>query len=279
MPDDDVTEWLGTDTEAGTGEDTLAADDGEIVISIDGEETDADEDTLDPEIGEKGVNAIKAARIAAKEARAEAREAKAKLADYEAKVAKPVLELKRPTLEECEFNEDTFAARMADFVVGQRNVDAKKAEAAAAAKASETAYSEKLTRYHSERGKIGVDDDAQSRVVSALNEGQQTALMDASLDPAKVVAALAKTPKVLAELAGIKEIHRFTYRLAQIEGKIQMTTKAPPPPETRLRGGTSGGLGTLASQLDAAESKAEASGDRTEVLRLKRAMRDAGVAA
>ena len=66
MPDDDVTEWLGTDTEAGTGEDTLAADDGEIVISIDGEETDADEDTLDPEIGEKGVNAIKAARIAAK---------------------------------------------------------------------------------------------------------------------------------------------------------------------------------------------------------------------
>jgi hypothetical protein len=116
-------------------------------------------------------------------------------------------------------------------------------------------------------------------VVAKLTPQQQSALMDASLDPAKVVAALAKTPKVLDELSGIKEIHKFTYRLAQIEGKITMTTKAPPPPESKLRGGVAVPAGNLAAQLKAAEDRAEQTGDRTEVQRIKRQMREAGVTA
>lgn len=260
------------------GEDTIAAEEPEeIVIAIEGEEPEPDEDAeVEAELGDKGRNALRAAREAAKQARAEARELKAQLAAKEPPKQEP--ELKRPSLEDCGFNEDVFAQKMADYVVAQREADAKKAAVEEETKARETAYQEKLTRYHSERTKVGVDDDVQAKVVAALSPQQQAALMDASLDPAKVVAALAKTPKVLAELAGIKEIHRFTYKLAQIEGKITMTTK-PPPPESKLKGGVGVPAGNLTAQLDAAEKKAERTGDRTEVIRIRRQIRDAGAAA
>lgn len=254
-------------------------DDGEVVIAIEGEEPEADEDAeIEAELGDKGKHALKAARDAAKAARQEARELKAKLAEREA-TATPAPALKRPTMEECGFNEDAFAEKMSAYVIAQREADSKKEAEQAEAKTRETAYQEKLTRYHAEKAKVGVDDDAQALVVTALNAQQQAALMDASGDPAKVVAALAKTPKVLAELSGIKEIHKFTYRLAQIEGKITMTTKAPPPPETKLKGGIGIPAGNLSAQLEAAEKRADVSGDRSEVIRLKRQIRDAGVKA
>ena len=259
-------------------EDAAPVDDGEIVITIEGEEPEADDDAeVEAELGDKGRNALRAAREAAKLARQEARELKAKLASMEPPKAKP--ELKRPTLEDCGFNEDTFADQMAAYVAAKKEADAEREAEESAFKARETTYQEKLTRYHAERAKVGVDDDAQSVVTGALNMQQQTALMDASGDPAKVVAALAKTPKILAELSGIKEIHKFTYRLAQIEGKIQMTAKAPPPPETKLRGSIASPGGSLAAQLDAAEKRAEQTGDRSEVVRIKRQMQAAGVKA
>lgn len=274
-----LTEDAAEDTVEG-GEDTLAAvePEGEIVIAIEGEEPEPDEDAeIEAELGERGKNAVAKLRQANKEKAARLRELEAKLAAQQPAKVEP--ELKRPTLEDCGFNEDTFADQMATYVAAKKEADAKREAEDAKVKERETAYQDKLTRYHAEKVKVGVDDDAQAVVVSALSNQQQAALMDASLDPAKVVAALSKTPKILAELAGITEIHKFTYRLAQIEGKITMTTKAPPPPESKLRGGVASPGGSLASQLAAAEAKAESTGDRSDVVRIKRQMAAAGVKA
>lgn len=261
------------------GEDTLAAEEPEIVIAIEGEEPEADPDAeVEAELGEAGKRALKAAREAAKETARKLREKEARLAELEAQVAPKQPEIKRPTLEDCGFNEDVFAERMAAFVAAE---DKRKAEQKAEEdrqKAATDAYNAKLAKYHEERTKVGVDDDAQARVVAKLTPQQQTALMDASGDPAKVVAALAKTPKVLEELSGIKEIHRFTYRLAQIEGKITVSTKAPPPPETKLKGGgpTIGAVSTI--PLDKLRAKAEASDDWDTYFAEKRRRREAGQA-
>lgn len=269
-----------TEAEAPEPEAELPEETGEIVVQIEGEEAEPDEDAeIEAELGDKGKHALKAAREAAKQARAEARELKAKLAEREAQAAPPAPELKRPSMEDCGFNEDVFAEKMASYVAAKKDADAAKAAEEAETKAREDAYQAKLARYNSERGKVGVDDDAQAKVVAALNAQQQAALMDASADPAKVVAALAKTPKVLAELAGIKAIHQFTYRLAQIEGKITVTQKEPPPPESKLRGGVAASGGNWKAMMDAAEKRAEISGDRTEIAQLRRRMREAGVSA
>lgn len=253
---------------------------GELIITIEGEAPEPDEDAeVEADLGEKGRNALKAAREAAKQARSEASELKAKLAERDAKASPPAPEDDigpEPTW--AEFGYDDEAAREATIKWNdkKRAIEAKKAEAKAIETAREAAYQDRLKRYYAERPKVGVDDDAQARVVAALNAGQQSALIDACNDPAKMVAALAKTPKILAELSTIKEIHKFTYRLAQIEGKITVTQKEPPAPESRLRGTTVPGTGNWAAMLAAAEKKAEASGDRTEVIRVRRQMRDAG---
>lgn len=271
------------DTLAAEGDDTIAAEEaGEVIIGIEGEDPEPDEDSeVEAELGDRGKRALKAARDAAKESARKLREAEARAAALEAAVKpKEADELgPRPVIADYGFNDDLHAAALIEWHEKKRKADDRKAEEQNAVKAATEAYNAKLTRYHAERTKVGVDDEAQAVVVGALTPQQQSALMDASLDPAKVVAALSKTPKVLAELAGIKEIHKFTYRLAQIEGKITMTTKAPPPPETKLRGGVAAPAGNLSAQLAAAEKRADQTGDRTEVQRIKRQMRDAGVAA
>lgn len=300
-----------TKTDDQATEDTVAAEDGqdtisaeevqpeEIVVTIEGEEPEVDDngevDVSDEEyqaLGDAGKatiqrlkNAVKFHNDQRRTAVREARELKAQIAAKEAAGAGLDRESQedylgpQPTYADNGFDDAKTAQAIIDWHEKKRVIDAKKAAAETEAKARETAYQEKLTKYHAERGRVGVDDDAQAVVVAALSPQQQSALMDASLDPAKVVAALSKTPKVLAELAGIKEIHRFTYKLAQIEGKITMTTKTPPPPESKLRGGVAIPAGNLAAQLDAAEKRADQTGDRTEVQRIKRQMKDAGVAA
>jgi hypothetical protein len=257
-----------------------APEDGEIVVTIEGEEAEADEFAdvdSDPDLGEKGKNAIKAARQAAKESLRKTKDLEAKLAAMEAATKPKEPEIKRPSLEDCGFNEDVFAERMAEYIASQEKVKAAREEEASREKAAAEAYQAKLNRYHAERAKVGVDDDAQARVVAVLSPQQQSALMDASEDPAKVVAALAKTPKVLAELSSIKEIHKFAYHLAKIEGKIQVTQKAPPPPETKLRGGgsTVGAIST--TPLDKLRDQASATGDYTAYLEEKRRRQAAGV--
>lgn len=251
----------------------------EVVITIEGEEPEvdeADDPEVEAELGDRGKRALKAAREAAKEASRKLREAEARAAALEAahKPAEP--EIKRPSLEECGFNEDVFAEKMTAYVAAQAKVKEQQAEEEARAKAAQDAYKAKLDRYNAERGKVGVDDDVQARVVAALSPPQQTALMDAGRDPAKLVAALAKTPKVLAELAGIKEIHKFTYRLAEIEGKIQMTTKAPPPPETKLRGGTGTASVLTVADLEKMRAKAEETGDYSDYFRAKASAKAVG---
>ena len=245
----------------------------EFVITIAGEAPevdDADDPDVEAELGDRGKRALKAARDAAKEAKRKLREVEARAAELEA-AQKPVEpELKRPSLEECGFNEDVFAEKMTAYVAAQAKKREQQAEDDARAKTAQEAYKAKLDRYNAERGKVGVDDDVQARVVAVLSPAQQTALMDAGRDPAKLVAALAKTPKVLTELAAIKEIHKFTYRLAEIEGKIQMTTK-PPPPETKLRGGNGAASSFSAADLEKLRDIAEETGNYSANFRAKAA--------
>lgn len=279
MADSDVMDEVDQDhIEEDQGEvdqeavETQEEPEAELQITIGSDEPDDDEDTA--ELGEKGRHALQAARKAQREAASEARKLKARIAEMEAERAPKVEEIKRPTLEECGFDDEAYARRVEEYVVAQAEVRARAAAQEAARKAEEDDYSERHGRYTAAKSALKVDGfgEAEEAVREALSREQQSILIRNLDDPAKMVYALGRSPKALAELAKVRDLDRFAYRLAKIEGEIKVTQKAPPPVESKLKGGAGATVatGTLSAQLAAAEKEAERTGDRTKVLSLRR---------
>jgi hypothetical protein len=280
-PDADLD--AGQDTQPGAeGQDTLAAEEPELVVTIDGEEPDADPDAAaEAELGEAGKRALARAREAAKENAAKARKAEAELERIRQSQAPKVETVKKPTMEECGFDEDTYAERMAAFVEAQAKVKAEEAKRKAEEEAATADYSARFEGYTQAKAKMPPADfeAAEGAVTSALTLQQQSIIVATTQNPAHVVLALGRSPKALAALAEIKDPVKFTYALAQTEGKITVTTKPKPQAETVLRGGAAGAGGmSLSKQLELAEKEADRTGDRTQVQRIKREMKAAGAA-
>jgi hypothetical protein len=245
---------------------------------------DEDEEHIDPdleaELGGKGKAALAALRTAQKEAAREARKSA-----REAKEAKDALEALRnqisppkeialPTLEECGYNDNVYAQRMEEYVnakAAKKVAEDKSREQEAAVKQD---YDSRLAKYKTGKTALRVSDfdDAEDSVVSVLTQEQQSMIIRCVDDPATIIYALGKSKKTLAELASIRDWDRFAYKLAKIEGGIKVNKRTPPPPEKRMAGGSPGssGGGALTSRLNAAEKRAEQTGDRSEVVRLKR---------
>ena len=242
----------------------------DLVIAIDGEEAEQEPD--DEGLGPRGKTALAALRKAQKEAAAEARAAKAELAELKAASAPKVEAIERPTLEGCGFDADLLEKKLEAYVVAQAEVKAKAAQREADLKAQDDDYQARLGRYTTGKAAMRVDDyeAAEETVRATLTREQQSVLIRNSDDAAKVVFALGKSKKALADLAAVKDIDRFAYQLAKLEGKITVTSKAPPPPETKLRAsGGSGGI-VAAQGLDKLYDAASKSGDYTAYFAEKR---------
>lgn len=288
--DQDQAEAEGQDDEQDQADPGVAGDGGsdeeaELSITIGDEAPEDEEDAdIEAELGDKGKRALKRLREIASEKARETRELKAKLAAVEAEkaTASPTAP-KKPTLEECGFDEDEYGRQMEAYTLAK--ADAKKAEDAAAEeiKRQETDYQQRITKYGEGKKALRVADfdDAEDAVRQALNRDQQAIIIRNSAKPEEVIYALGRSKKALAELAAIKDIDRFSYRLAKLEGEIKVTKKAPPPVESRLRGGNAGSAaaGSLDKQLEAAEKEAERTGDRTKLIELRRQQRAQGRAA
>lgn len=283
MASDDV----DIEAEEGLGEEVIAdqgAEDESLEISIEGEEPEADADAeIEPELSDPGRRALQAARKAAKDAAAEARAAKAELAAERALKAAPIeddAQIERPTIEGCGYNTEVYDSKLREYFTAESKVEAKKQARIAEARAADDDYQARLGSYVTGKTALRAADmdTAESVVRSTLSIEQQNVLIRNSDNPAQVVLALGRSKKALADLAGVKDIDRFAFQLAKLEGKITVTTKAPPPPESKLQGGISAGARTsFTSQLDAAEKEAERTGDRSKVVAIKRQMKAAGV--
>ena len=255
-------------------DEAIAEAEDDLTITIEGDEPEADPDAdIDAELGDRGKRAIKALREADKAKSAKLREAEAKIAQYEADRAPKVVEVAKPTLEGCGFDADVFADKMQEYTEAQVAVKAKRAEAEALTKASDDDYKERFDRYTASKATMRVDDFAASEdtVRKALTREQQSVLIRNCMDPAKVVAALGQSKKTLDSIAAVKDIDRFAYQLAMIEGKITVTSKSPPPPETRLGGASSAVGGASVQNLDKMLAVAQKTGDYTAYYAAKKA--------
>lgn len=105
--------------------------------------------------------------------------------------------------------------------------------------------------------------------MDALTAEQQFVIASAAKEPAKLIYALGKNPERLKALQDIKNPVKFIAEVARMETQMTTKTRTPPAPENIRRGDAKP---SVASDKEEArlEREAQASGDRTALIRYRR---------
>ena len=218
-----------------------------------------------------------------KDLRKDHREAQRKLREYEARERareteeKPLALPTKPTLEEADYDEEKFAANMERYFSAKSAHDAKQKEAQAEAERENQEWNSRLKHYATERATIKPEDFEESEfaVQKSLSQIQQWIIIKATGRPAKMMLALGKSPKKLAELAAITDPVRFAVEIGKLESKMGSTSpsgKAPIPQPERILSGNAPRTGSDA-KLEALRKEAERTGNYSKVLDYKRSLR------
>jgi hypothetical protein len=216
--------------------------------------------------------------------RREQAELKAKLAEQERKlkaletpsqVADPGPE---PTLEDCDFSQETYKAKLRAWDKARERKaahDAAAAEQAAAMQRDQTTkYNEYLSKREAYSKSVPNYLESETAVKAALSGDRQALLLNYTKNPALVVGALGRMPKLLEDLAKQSDPGRFIAAVSELETRVKeskRTTQAPPP-ERPLRG--SGAVsGSADKQLERLRAEAERTGDYSKVFEHKKKQR------
>jgi hypothetical protein len=206
-----------------------------------------------------------------KHLRSQIRERDRRLAEVEkAPRAQPVDPGPEPTLEDCDYDEDKLKVALRKW---DREVQESKEPAVQADEAQRKAYETERQRYVDGKAKINHPEmeDAEETVKASLSPAQQSALVLASDDPAKMVLALFKNPAKLAELASETNVVKLGAKVAKLEGQLKMVKRRAPDPDTPERGSAQVSRQTNAAQkkLDKMEADYKG-GDRSHIQQFKR---------
>lgn len=187
----------------------------------------------------------------------------------------------KPTLAACDFDEAAFEAKLDAW----KDATAK----AEARKQAEAKQGEEVTRFWQTRGEVYAKGReaysaqapkafaaAEAAVSAALSRAQQNVLLSVADDPASVVVALGRYPKLLEEVGKETDFIRLGAKLAKLEANLTKPEKPKsntPPPEQKVRGSGSGS-GGKDSTLEQLRAKADKTGDRTAVVEYLRKKRE-----
>jgi hypothetical protein len=184
----------------------------------------------------------------------------------------------KPTLDDpdVEFDEEKYAAKMERWIEQRRQRDTLEQQRKAEALNAEKSWKEKLETYGKERASIKGEDFEESEfaVQKTLNQDQQSIIIHAVSNPARMVLALGKSPKKLAELASITDPVRFAVEIGKLESKMGATasTRTPPPPE-RMVSGSTATRATSDAKLEKLREEAARTGNFTKVNDYKRSLK------
>ena len=271
LDNDQITEDTGEDITTDPVIEEAAA--AELDYTIEGEAPEETaEPELDEELGEKGRSALRAVRDAHKQERARARALEAELAALK---AAPIVEdeamPEEPTMEGCGYVEATYKAKMREFYAAEQRVEAKRQERISEAAVADADYKERFGKYTEGKQALKAPDfeSAEAIVRSKLTPQQQSVLIRNCDDPAKVVLALGRSVNALDTISQVKDIDRFAFQIAKMEGRIVTAPKAPPPPESKIVGNSSSAP-AISSNLQKLRTQAEKTGDYAAYFAAKR---------
>jgi len=246
----------------GQTQETSAADEGEVVVSI-GDPA--------PEEPEKAPDWVRDLRKQHRELQREKRELEQRLASIQAPATPAVTLGKKPTLEDYDYDADRFESALGDWYEKKRLVDERQAQAEAEQRAQATQWQAKLDNYGQAKTQLKVQDfdDAEHVVMESLNQTQQGIILQGAENPALLVYAMGKNPAKAKELASIKDPVKYAFAIAKLETQLKVTPRKPPAPE-RTISGTGPVSGSSDSHLERLRAEAEKTGDMTKVIAYKR---------
>lgn len=215
-----------------------------------------------------------------KELRKANREKDRRIRELEAKLTvpaeiKPALG-KKPTLEDHDYDDAAYEAALSNWFEQKRKVDEHEAAQRAEVDRLAKQYQERLQQYQRKKSELRIPDfeEAEHAVMQNLDIGKQNILVMCAENAAAVVAALGTNQSKLQEFSGIKNDFEFAFALGKLEAQVKVSPKVKaPPPEKRLSG-SGRSSASLEDRLEAARKKAEQTGDMSEVVRIKREMRN-----
>lgn len=182
-----------------------------------------------------------------------------------------VIELRaRPTMFDHDYDEDRYEADLEVWLNEKAEHDKALAEQSSKYQDINQRYVDSVQKF----SKIAVDyHEVESRVASVLSHEKQALLKMAVGDVAPFAYFLGKSGQTLDKLSNLDEVS-FIKEVALLEYQMNNRPKSskskPMPKDHELTGSASGGFDKKLAEL---EAKAERTGDRTEVLAYKRALK------
>jgi hypothetical protein len=261
------------ETPEGQDENESNEDDDSVVVSIDGEEENkAEAETTEAPQWVKDLRKEHRATVR------ELREIKAKEAAREAQVVQQkAQELgEKPTLASCDYDEEVYEPKLAEWYKRKSEIEAKERDAKAQQERQNQEWQEKLEAHKKAASALRVPDyEEASEVVKEAFSDIQYAIMHEADNSAVLEYAIGKRPAKVKELASITNPIKFAMALAKLETQVKTTSrKVPPAPEGKVRG-SAPASGAVDSQLDRLRAEAEKTGDMSKVIAYKNQMRAA----
>lgn len=262
----------------GTGGDgeTGAADDGGIqdqpetlVVTIGDEKPPEEDDNLN----------FKQLRDSHREKVRENRELKRKLDAVQGTQSDPALGPK-PALADFSYDTEKYETAAEAWLLKKADADAAKRKRDEAQTRADAAWQEKLNGYGNAKTAFRVRapdfDEAEATVQDALSVTQQGIIVHGAKDAPILLYALHKNPAKLKELAAITDPVEFTWKIAQLEAQLKVSTTKRQP-EERVSGTVATGRGGD-QHLSKLRAEAERTGDLSKVLAYKRQQKQKQIA-
>ena len=273
-PGDDVS---GEALELGEQDDAPAEEADDLVITLEGQDLEADDaDELPPNIEPKASAAFAKMRADKKRIERELRELKARQEQAAERVQPVAIEPigDKPVLEEFADAEQIakYEQDYASYLSRKSAAEARQKQAEEAQRKESEAWAARLDSYKQEAAKLKRPDfeDAESSVKGTFSTVQQGLLLKHPKNAA-LVYVLGKNPARAKALAAISDPVDFAYAAADLAAQVKVERKsAPPPTDTPVRGRTTGAA--ISSQgLESLKEQARRTGDYSAYYNAKRA--------
>jgi hypothetical protein len=242
----------------------------EVVVSIEGEEHEPEETE------ERAASWVTQLRKERRELQRENKELRAKIQAAEPKPSAPQLG-KKPTLEECDYDGEKFEQELTAWHDRKRQIDEQQRQQEASQKQQQEAWQAKLDGYATAKAGMKVTDyeDAEAMVEGALDVTKQGAIISGSENPALLVYALGKNPKILKDLAAIDDPVKFIFAVAKLEAKLKVEKRKPASqPEKTVTGSAPKSAGASEAHLERLREEAAKTGDYSKVSAYKRQLKE-----
>lgn len=250
-----------------------ATEDDELVVTIDGAEPDPDDEPSDSKATE--------APAWVRDMRKRDREQKKRIRELEKQLEskdppkQTALGIK-PKLADHEYDLDKYEKALDQWYEQKRAHDAEEQKRQAAEQQQQETWNQRLAQYEKTKTTLKVKDfeDAEENVLEQLNQTQQGMIVSQAENPALLVYALGKNPKILSQLASIKDPATFLAEAVRLEATKLKTSsrKAAAAPEKRVSG-TASSAGVNAT-LEKLRDEAARTGNYSKVAAYRRQLKN-----